>query len=81
MNKELKPSELFEGENSGLKKAFDEASFEDVEIYCRSCGGCGEVGCDGIEGFLNKHVKGQTDCFYEESYIRDIIDTYKESNA
>ena len=25
MNKKLKPSELFEGENSGLRKAFDEA--------------------------------------------------------
>jgi len=48
------------------------------EIYCKTCGGCGEVGCDGIESFLNKHIKGKTDCLYEESYITDIIEFYKQ---
>lgn len=50
---------------------------EDISPYCAGCGGCGEVGCDGIEGFLVKHVRGKTDCMHEESFIRDIIETYE----
>lgn len=46
--------------------------------YCKECGGCGEVGCDGIVAFLNKHVRGKTNCLYEEAYIEDIIQMYKE---
>lgn len=46
--------------------------------YCDTCQGCGEVGCDGIERFIDKHVRGQTNCKYEESYIKDILQTYKD---
>ena len=46
-------------------------------VYCDVCRGCGEVGCDGIDSFLNEHVKGKTDCAYEESYLLDIAETYK----
>jgi hypothetical protein len=53
----------------------DETDDEDYP-YCQECSGCGEVGCDGIDGFLNKHVKGKTTCKYEESYIEDIKETY-----
>jgi len=50
------------------------------ELYCKTCGGCGEVGCDGIATFLNKHVRGKTNCLYEESYIEDVIEMYKEQD-
>lgn len=55
---------------------FDEEEDDVPTCYCKNCGGCGEVGCDGIKDFLNKHVKGKTDCMYEESYIEDILTTY-----
>lgn len=55
----------------------DEMKEEDDSPYCKECGGCGEVGCDGIVSFLEKHVRGKTDCMYEESYIEDIIEAYK----
>lgn len=45
--------------------------------YCDTCGGCGEVGCDGVASFLEKHVRGKTDCKYEDAYIDDIIECYK----
>jgi tyrosyl-tRNA synthetase len=57
----------------------DEIEFveDDPEIYCKECDGCGEVGCDGIETFLNKHVNGKTNCLHESSYLFDIIDIYR----
>lgn len=42
-------------------------------MYCDRCGGCGYIGCDGILGFLNKHVKGNTDCINEDIFIDEII--------
>lgn len=45
--------------------------------YCDICEGCGEVGCDGIGAFLEKHVRGNTQCRYEEAFIADIIWAYK----
>jgi hypothetical protein len=62
----------------GKRKNIDR---EKDEIYCKICGGCGEVGCDGIATFLHKHVRGKTDCLYEESYIEDIIEMYKEMDT
>lgn len=47
------------------------------DLYCPVCSGCGEVGCDGIRSFLEHHVRGKTDCKYEESYIEDIILAYR----
>jgi benzoyl-CoA reductase/2-hydroxyglutaryl-CoA dehydratase subunit BcrC/BadD/HgdB len=49
---------------------------EDWGVYCKTCGGCGEVGCDGILDFLKDHVTGKTDCKYEEVFIDDIKETY-----
>lgn len=46
------------------------------EVYCKICRGCGEVGCDGIKSFLEKHVRGKTDCLYEDSFINDIEEFY-----
>ena len=50
---------------------------DEEEIYCRECEGCGDVGCDGIAMFLEKHVRDKTNCLHEYSFIDDIIQTYK----
>lgn len=63
-----------------MKKDIEKIVEDDESPYCAGCGGCGEVGCDGIETFLAKHVRGKTDCKYEGSYIADIIETYKEQS-
>mgnify|MGYP001613220012 FL=1 len=58
----------------------DEVKFLDEDpagIYCEKCNGCGEVGCDGIETFIDKHIRGKTNCQYEESYLTDIINIYE----
>lgn len=47
--------------------------------YCPKCKGCGEVACDGVRSFIDAHIKGKTDCLYEESFIHDIV-TGIESN-
>jgi len=47
--------------------------------YCEVCGGCGCIGCCGIKRFLEKHVRGKTDCKNEDSFIEEII-SYCESN-
>lgn len=47
--------------------------------YCNICGGCGFIGCDGIQNFLEKHVKGKTNCNQEALFIEEIkgyIETY-----
>jgi len=41
--------------------------------YCDVCGGCGYIGCCGIERFLKKHVEGKTNCKNEKSFIKQII--------
>jgi hypothetical protein len=45
----------------------------DDEIYCKVCGGCGYVDCCGVRDFLEKHVRGKTDCLNEGGFIEDII--------
>jgi hypothetical protein len=47
--------------------------YSDSDFYCKKCGGCGYIGCDGIREFLKHHVKGKTDCSQEASFISDII--------
>lgn len=50
-----------------------ESLFDEDEIYCKKCGGCGYIGCDGIRDFLKYHVKGKTDCSQEATFISEII--------
>jgi len=52
---------------------------EEDNPYCEVCGGCGYIGCCGIRGFLEKHVRGKTNCKNEDGFIQDIID-YCEDN-
>jgi len=42
-----KPSEIFEGPNSSLRKTFDEAVRDDV---CEYCNGTGEIATDEDDG-------------------------------
>ena len=46
---------------------------DDIEVYCKHCGGCGFIGCDGVVGFLKHHVLGKTDCLNEDMFINEII--------
>lgn len=52
--------------------------FNEDEGYCKKCGTCGYIGCCGVRDFLDKHVKGKTDCPNEKLMIADII-SYVES--
>ena len=47
--------------------------YKESDFYCKDCGGCGYIGCDGIREFLNKHVKGKTTCLNEQTFIDEII--------
>lgn len=40
--------------------------------YCEKCGHCGEIGCCGIRVFLENHVRGKTDCMYEDEILDEI---------
>lgn len=53
---------------------------EEIGGYCESCGGCGYIACDGIRTFLEKHVKGKTDCSEEAGFIEEII-SYIENQS
>lgn len=56
------------------KEITQEEIDKDAEsFYCDKCGGCGYIGCCGIRDFLEKHVKGKTDCPVEASFIAEII--------
>ena len=55
----------------------DKPTNDDIEIYCKHCGGCGYIGCDGIRAFLKAHVAGKTNCLNEVQFIEEII-TYVE---
>ena len=50
---------------------------EDLDLYCPKCGHCGEIGCCGIAGFLEKHVRGKTDCPYEEEILDEMIEMFE----
>lgn len=54
--------------------------------YCEVCGTCGYIGCCGVDNFLEKHVKGKTNCKNESlmieeisEYVNDSDDLYKEN--
>lgn len=59
----------------------------DDAMYCTKCGGCGYIGCDGIAEFLTRHVKNNTDCLNEDTFIHEIIgyiegdDNEKDTNV
>lgn len=46
---------------------------KDESPYCDVCRGCGYVECCGIVNFLEKHVRGKTNCKNEEIFIEEII--------
>ena len=57
----------------------DDIPQEDLdEIYCPVCGHCGEIGCCGVEEFLNKHVKGKTNCLHEEKIIEELLEMLED---
>lgn len=41
--------------------------------YCEVCGHCGYIECCGIDTFIDKHIKGKTNCKNEEGIITDLI--------
>ena len=57
-----------------LNKARGEQNMEDdiPSPYCEKCGHCGEIGCCGIKSFLEEHVRGKTDCRYEDEILEEI---------
>lgn len=49
-------------------------------IYCPVCEHCGETGCCGYINFLEKHVRGKTNCLYEETILDDLEEWIKEED-
>jgi len=49
-----------------------DVNYVTVHPYCTVCGTCGYVMCCGVDEFLDKHVKGKTDCQYEATVISEI---------
>lgn len=47
-------------------------------VYCPHCESCGEIYCCGIRQFLEKHVRGKTNCFYEDRVIDQIIEHWED---
>lgn len=45
--------------------------------YCEVCGTCGYIDCCGISNFINKHIKGKTNCKNEEGIISELEDLCK----
>ena len=41
--------------------------------YCEICGHCGEIDCCGIENFIDKHIKGKTNCKNEDWIVQELI--------
>ena len=46
--------------------------------YCPTCDGCGEIQCDGVASFLEKHVRGKTNCSEENSFIDQIEELWED---
>lgn len=51
-----------------------EESFDD--IYCPECGHCGDIGCCGIKGFIEHHVRGKTNCLHEEEVLDELLEMF-----
>lgn len=52
---------------------------DDFDPYCKTCGGCGFIGCCGIAGFLEKHVAGKTNCEHESMFIFEILEIVNDT--
>ena len=48
------------------------------DCYCPICNGCGEIYCDGVDTFLEKHVRGITTCTEEDSFIDQIEELWED---
>lgn len=49
-------------------------------VYCPVCEHCGETGCCGFIDFLEKHVRGKTNCIHEEKILNDLEEWIKEED-
>lgn len=65
----------------GMSIRVSEKQFDQDIPYCPICGGCGYIGCDGVESFLDDHVKGQTSCTNEGMFISDIKEYIQIANS
>lgn len=52
---------------------------EEYSSYCPDCGHCGFIDCDGVESFLEQHVRGKTTCQYEDMVIEEIKLLFEET--
>lgn len=52
---------------------------DESDFYCHICGTCGYIGCCGIRDFIEKHVRGKTNCLNEASMLDEIITTIEDS--
>lgn len=50
-------------------------------FYCPHCGGCGFIGCDGVQDFLEEHVRGKTNCRQEGLFIDQIVELWEQIKA
>ena len=45
--------------------------------YCPICEHCGEIECCGVATFLENHVRGKTNCMYEDEIIDEIEEWFE----
>lgn len=50
-------------------------------VYCPTCDHCGETGCCGFVGFLEKHVRGKTNCLYETEILNDLEEFLRDKEV
>lgn len=53
------------------------------ELICPTCNSCGFIDCCGVKDFLDNHIKGKTNCLYEEDIMNDIneiVNNYLNKN-
>lgn len=63
-----------------LPKVAEQIEFIENPVYCPVCEHCGETGCCGFIGFLEKHVRGKTDCLYEDVILDELEKWIKEED-
>jgi len=84
----MKPSEIFEGENSGLRKVFDEAvgreqsytekRIEKLRQLNKAIGFTTEEELPGIEHFLSESIKGAVATARVKQAICDVYSTHND---
>lgn len=62
-----------------IKRTKKELKEMEDSMYCPVCGGCGFIGCCGVKEFLEKHVRGKTDCRNEGLFIDEIIELWEQN--